>query len=193
MVPTPGDVSPLRGNALSRGFGRSVLFACGGWRIIGNLPNESRFVLVVAPHTSNWDGLIGLAAAVATGLRVRFLAKHTLFRGPLGWLLRLLEGIPVRRGKSGRIVQDVVDLFEREAFVLAVTPEGTRKRVDRWRTGFYHIAHRAQIPIFLIALDYPSREIRLGPLFWTTGDMEREVELIRDHFRTVEGKNPQYA
>jgi 1-acyl-sn-glycerol-3-phosphate acyltransferase len=192
MVPTLGDAVPARGNVFSRAFGRSVL-RLFGWRIVGDLPNLSRYILVVAPHTSNWDGLIGLAAAVAVGIRARFLAKHTLFRGPLGWLLRLLGGIPVKRGKSGRLVNEAVKLFERESFVLAITPEGTRKRVDRWRTGFYHIAHRAQVPIFLIALDYGTHEIQLGPLIYTSGDMDHEVELIRDHFRTKQGKNPEYA
>ncbi|MEM6782809.1 MAG: 1-acyl-sn-glycerol-3-phosphate acyltransferase [Bacteroidota bacterium] len=193
MIPTLGDAAPRRGNVFSRGFGRFVLFACGRWRIVGELPNEPRFLLVVAPHTSNWDGLIGLASAVAIGLRVRFLAKHTLFRGPLGWLLRLLEGIPVKRGRSGHLVEDVVDLFEREEFVLAVTPEGTRKQVDRWRTGFYHIAHRAQVPLFMIALDYPTREVRLGPLVRTNGDMNGQIDFMRDHFATIDGKNPEYA
>src|SRR6185503_1076937 len=142
-LPILGPELPRSGGPISRALGRWVLAAMG-WRVEGDIPNIPKLVIIAAPHTSNWDFVVGIAAKSALGLRVTFLGKDSLFRFPLGVLMRAWGGIPVDRGESHDVVSDIVAEFaRRDRLVLALAPEGTRKRVDRWRTGFYHIAHGA--------------------------------------------------
>jgi 1-acyl-sn-glycerol-3-phosphate acyltransferase len=151
-----------------------------GWRIDGDVPDLPKMVLIVAPHSSNWDFIVGVAAKAAMRLRVRFLGKDTLFRFPLGLVMRYLGGIPVDRSTANAVVTSVVAQFDRRPrMLLAVAPEGTRKRVDRWRTGFYHIARGAGAPILPIAFDWGAKTIRIGALFSPTGDLERDLRELR--------------
>src|SRR2546423_2447303 len=144
-VPALAGELPRSGGAASRAFGHAVL-ALLGWRIRGNVPNRRKLVIIVAPHSSNWDFVVGIAAKLALGLRVLFLGKHTLFRFPLGPLMRALGGMPVDRAHAQDVVRRVAGEFAaREQLVLAVAPRGTRPRVGRWRTGFYHIAREADV------------------------------------------------
>lgn len=160
-----------------------------GWSFDGGIPDFAKGVVIVAPHTSNWDFLIGVAAMFALGLRVVFLGKHTLFRWPLGPVMRWLGGVPVDRRSSGGVVRETVALFDRrERMVLALSPEGTRSSVERWKTGFYHIAVAADVPIVPIALDYGERQIRIGSLFVPTGDLERDLGELEEFFFKVEGR-----
>ena len=159
------------------------------WRVTGEIPDLPKFVIIVAPHTSNWDFVVGLAAKLALRLRVTFLGKDTLFRFPLGALMRAWGGIPVDRSTSNDVVQDIVAEFaRRDRMVLALAPEGTRKPVQRWRTGFYHIAHRAGVPIVPVALNFGVQEIQILPPFHTTGDAERDVDALRARYAGVRGK-----
>lgn len=143
----------------------------------------------MAPHTSNWDFIVGVAAKLALGLDVMWLGKDTLFHGPLGALMRRLGGRPVDRTASHDVVKDVVDEFaRRERMVLALAPEGTRKRVDRWRTGFYHIAHTAGVPIVPVALNFGARAIQILPPFTTTGNADADITALQQRFIGVRGR-----
>ena len=152
------------------------------------MPNLSKFVIIAAPHTSNWDFVIGIAAKFALGLRVLWLGKNSLFRGPFGALMRALGGIAVDRTTSNDVVDVIVREFaNRDGFVLAVAPEGTRSTVERWRTGFYHIAHGARVPIVTVALNAEARALQIGAPFITTGDIEADLRQLQGRFLGVRG------
>jgi 1-acyl-sn-glycerol-3-phosphate acyltransferase len=194
-IVTPARLQPLgpnlprSGNRLTRAIGRWA-FALLGWRMEGALPDIPRLVLIAAPHTSNWDFIVGIAAKLGLGLRVLWLGKDSLFRPPLGALMRRLGGIPVDRSASRDVVAGIVREFEqRERFVLALAPEGTRKKVERWRTGFYHIAHGARVPIVTVGLNWGRRAIEIGRPFHTTGDVDADIAALRASFDGVSGRN----
>ncbi len=178
---------PRRGNVLSRALGRGML-ALLGWRVEGEFPDRAKLLAIVAPHTSNWDFPIGLAAVYALGLRVRFLGKHTLFRPPLGWFMRWWGGIPVVRESPQGAVAQVVEVIQREpAIFLAVAPAGTRTRGTPWRSGFYHMAHAARIPILPVAFDGGRRAIRLFAPFETSGDYEKDLPRLLAFYAGIRG------
>lgn len=190
-VPTLGASLPRSGGALTRAFGHALL-ALLRWRIRGNVPDRPKLVIIVAPHTSNWDFVVGVAAKFALGLRVLWIGKHTLFRFPLGPLMRALGGMPVDRSASQNVVHRVADEFaHRDKLVLAVTPEGTRKHVERWRTGFYHIASQAGVPIVTVALNWGERSVDIGHAFTPTGDVEGDIRLLQEQFAHVRGRRPR--
>lgn len=189
----PGPRAPRSGSFLTRLLGRTVLRAAG-WRFDGEAPDVPRFVVLVAPHTSNWDFIIGYAAKLAIGLRASWLGKHSLFRGPLGPLMRALGGIPVDRRATSGVVGQIVEQFRASpALALGIAPEGTRRRVDRWKTGFYHMAREAGVPIWPVALDWGARTVRLGPLFRPTTDEDADLESLLDFYRAVRGRHPDQA
>ena len=190
IVPTlPPNAPRSRGNAFTRWFGRTVL-RVGGWKMIGEWPDVPKCVVIVAPHSSGWDGLWGLAAKVGMGLGISFMGKQELFNGPLGWLLRKLGGFPVDRRAPGGIVDQVAQQI-RDAdklwFVLA--PEGTRKPVERWKSGFWKVARKAQVPVFCAWFHYPDKVIGLGPMVELGDDMEADLVRIRALFKNHVGKN----
>lgn len=189
MPELPAHAPRSGGNVLSRGFGRAVL-RLGGWRMIGAWPDVDKVVVIVAPHSSAWDAIWGIAAKVAMGLGIVFIGKKEAFWGPLGWLLRLFGGVPVDRGAPGGIVDQVarqINDAERMWFVLA--PEGTRRKVDQWKTGFWKIARRAQVPVFCVGFNYPDRTIRLDQLITLSDDMEADMRRIRALFAHYRGKH----
>lgn len=154
-----------------------------GWRVVGEIPDLPKMVIIVAPHSSNWDFIVGVAAKLAMRLRVKYLGKDTLFRFPLGILMRRLGGIPVDRTNSNAVVTSIVSEFQqRQRLVLAIAPEGTRKRVERWRTGFYHIARSAGVPIIPVALKWSDRVIEIGAPFMPTGDTEGDLRHLRSRY-----------
>jgi 1-acyl-sn-glycerol-3-phosphate acyltransferase len=181
---------PRRGNAFWRALGRGLL-ALGGWRVEGGFPDRAKMVAIVAPHTSNWDFIVGISAVWALGLRVRFLAKHTLFRPPLGWLMRWSGGIPVNReAPQGFVPQAVEAIGKADAIFLAITPSGTRSSSKPWKSGFYHIAHAARVPILPVAFDGEHRTIRLLAPFETSGDYAREIPQLRALYDGIRGLKP---
>jgi 1-acyl-sn-glycerol-3-phosphate acyltransferase len=160
-----------------------------GWRVEGEIPNRPRLVIIAAPHTSNWDFVIGMAAKHALGLQALWLGKHTLFRPPLGWFMRALGGMPVDRSTSHDVVSGIVEEFSRrEKFVIGLAPEGTRKRIARWRTGFYHIAHATHAPIVPVAFNWEVRAVQIGAPFETTGDLEKDLAELQGRFAGVRGR-----
>jgi 1-acyl-sn-glycerol-3-phosphate acyltransferase len=159
------------------------------WRVEGDIPDIPKMVMIAAPHSTNWDFIVGVAAKLMLQLKVKFLGKDTLFRFPLGIIMRRLGGIPVDRGSSNDVVSAIVAEFQqRRQLILAVAPEGTRKRVERWRTGFYHIAHNAGVPIVPVALNWKERAIQIGAPFHTTGDIETDLRFLQGRFADVRGR-----
>jgi 1-acyl-sn-glycerol-3-phosphate acyltransferase len=190
-VPALGAQVPRRGSAIAATLGRWGL-ATMGWRIDGAIPNLPRFVVAVAPHTSNWDFVVGVMAMFALDLRIAFIGKHTLFRGPVGTALRWIGGIPVDRSVPNGVVAASIEAFSHsERRVLAIAPEGTRKRVERFRTGFLRIARGAGVPVLLVALDYGERCIRFGPLITPGDDVEADRVRVESHFAGIRGRNPR--
>ena len=175
--------------ALLRGFARSVLWL-GRWKLVGDWPDLRKVVVIVAPHSSVWDAIWGIAAKVAMGLGIVFIGKKEAFWGPLGWILRRVGGIPVDRAAPGGIVQQVASEMhraERMWFVLA--PEGTRRRVEHWKPGFWKIARAAGVPVFTVGFDYPTRRIMMGQLVELTDDFDADLRRIRPLFARYRGKH----
>jgi 1-acyl-sn-glycerol-3-phosphate acyltransferase len=171
---------------------RRVYRACveaSGWRLEGELPDVPKLVLIVAPHSSWWDGIWGLLFKVAMGLDIAFMAKRELFRWPLGGLLRRLGGVPIARGEKGDVVRQMVERFQHtERLWLGIEPEGTRKAVKRWKSGFWHIAAQAGVPILPAYFDYPRKVIGLGPLFYPTADKDADIAALRAFYAPFRGK-----
>lgn len=163
------------------------LLARAGWRCVGTPPIRGGWVAIGAPHTSNWDFCLMLALALHHRLPVVWFGKHTLFRGPLGWLLRRLGGVPVDRARTNGLVDTAVEAFRtHESLILVIAPEGTRTRGAHWKTGFWRIANAAGVPIVLGYVDWRQRLVGLGPAFVTTGDMEADLAAIRAFYRPYE-------
>ncbi|MGN6788463.1 MAG: lysophospholipid acyltransferase family protein [Rhodanobacteraceae bacterium] len=162
----------------------------GGWRLEGEFPDVPKLVLIVAPHSSWWDGIWGLLFKVALGVDISFMAKRELFRWPLGGLLRRLGGLPIERGAAGDVVGQMVERFgTRERLWLGIEPEGTRKAVKKWKSGFWHIARQAGVPILPGYFDYPRKVIGLGPLFQPTGDREADLAALKAFYQPFRGKH----
>ncbi len=149
-----------------------ILFRLAGWKLAGRVPTElQKSVWIVAPHATGWDFVIGLGARAATGLKIGFLGKKELFDGPLGWFFRSMGGHPVDRSRNQNLVEAEADFIRnRETIHIAIAPEGTRDDVSELKTGFYHIARLAEVPIVMSGWDYPRKTIFLAEPFWPTGD-----------------------
>ena len=156
------------------------------------LPDEPRFVIIVAPHTSNWDFFVGIFAMFALGLRASWFGKHTIFRFPVTPILGWLGGEPIDRGTKRGTVETAVDLFRaRKQWVLTIAPEGTRKRVEQWKTGFLQIAVGAGVPIVPASFDYRRRVVGLGAPFRPTGDLVSDMSAVRGFFRKEMARYPE--
>jgi 1-acyl-sn-glycerol-3-phosphate acyltransferase len=175
---------------LTRGIGAAGLWLLG-WRFEGEVPDRPKLVIVVAPHTSNWDFIVGVCAALALGFHFRFLGKDALFKPPLGWLMRWTGGIPVNRKRPEGVLEAAVDSFRREDFLLAITPEGTRRRVDRWKTGFWRIAREASVPVWTVALDWSRRVVRLDEAFEATPDLDADLRVLYARFSAEMARQPE--
>ncbi|MGL1886972.1 MAG: 1-acyl-sn-glycerol-3-phosphate acyltransferase [Reichenbachiella sp.] len=166
-----------------------------GWRIDGNLPDGlKKCVMVVAPHTSNWDFAVGVASRSICRFKANYLMKAELFKiAPLAWFFKVTGGIPVdRKDRNVDVVGNIVKYFEkRERLILAVAPEGTRSHVKEWKTGFYRIADRAKVPIVVVSFDYSQKLVSFIEVFQTTGNMEEDVAYIKSLYLKVKGKNPE--
>lgn len=171
---------------LSRG-----LLRLAGWRLVSPTSLPDKYVAILYPHTSNWDFVVALAAAQGLRVPLAFLAKHTLFEGPLGGFFRAVGGIPVRRSTHENVVSQVTRILaEKERIVLALAPEGTRQRTDHWRSGFYYIALESRLPLALAFIDASTRTVGIGPLIELTGDRDRDMEVIRAFYADKRGLRP---
>ncbi len=160
-----------------------------GWRVVGGAPHSKKYVMIAAPHTSNWDAVLLLLMANVLRIPLYWLGKHTLFRFPFGPFMRYLGGIPVDRRRRTDLVSRMADIFRSQAeMVLVVPPEATRSKADRWKTGFYRIAEAAGVPIGLGFLDWETRTGGVGELFEPTGALEADIELIRSFYQDLSGR-----
>ncbi len=188
-IPSLPPQAPRTGSRFTRWLGRSIL-RLGGWTITGDWPDLPRLVVIAAPHSSGWDAVWGLAAKVAMGVDITFIAKAELFWRPLGWLLRKFGGRPVDRSAPGGIVdQTAAQIREAPRMWFVLAPEGTRRRVENWKTGFWKIARRAEVPVYCAWFHYPDKTIGLGPLVELTDDCAADMARIREIYRPYRGKN----
>lgn len=175
------------------GFSRFILWVMG-WKVRVIVPDYPKAIICVAPHTSNWDFIIGKLAYASVRRKAGFLMKKSWFFFPLGCIFRAMGGIPVSRsGNSNESSVDrLVELFEKkDRLTLAITPEGTRSLTSHWRTGFLNIAHMANVPILLAAIDFKDKVARIEKTFFPTGDNEADLRAIKDYYKGVTGKYPE--
>lgn len=163
-----------------------------GWKLVGDFPKDiKKYVVIAAPHTSWQDFPIGILARNTSGIKINFIGKDSLFKGPFGFIFRSLGGTPVDRSKSNNLVDAIVDVFNsKEEFRLALSPEGTRKKVDTWKTGFYYIAKGANVPIVMATLDFGNKQVRFSEPYYTTDDKEKDFEYFKAFYKDVQGKKP---
>ncbi len=162
-----------------------------GWKMEGQLPDAPKYVVIAAPHTSNWDFPLTIAMAFVFRIKVFWMGKDSLFRGPMGPIMKWLGGIPVDRSRSTNLVQATIDAFNRnKELIIAIPPEGTRAKVRKWKTGFYHIAHGAKVPIASGFLDFKRKVGGFGPTFMPTGDIEADMAAIKAFYANITGKYP---
>jgi len=163
-----------------------------GWRVVGRLPDYPKFVVVGAPHTSNWDFVMFLALAFILRGNLRVMGKKVLFYPPYGWFFRWCGGVPVDRSKPHGLVEQTVQAINAsDHFQLVITPEGTRKKVDKWKQGFYYIAKKADIPIVAGYVDSRTKTCGIGPTFTLTEDMESDIKTIQAFFKDKVGIRPE--
>ncbi|HEY9133270.1 MAG TPA: 1-acyl-sn-glycerol-3-phosphate acyltransferase [Dyella sp.] len=188
---------PPRAPAIHSPFWQAVmrgLMRLGGWRLLGELPNEPKVVVIGAPHSSYWDGFWGLVMKIAIGVNIGIMIKREVLEGPLGVILRPIGMIPINRGAATDVVGQMVERFaSQEKMWLGITPEGTRKRVRRWKSGFLRIAHTAGVPILPVFIDYPSKTFTLGTPFHTTDDPDADMATIQKMFQPYRGKHRDAA
>ncbi len=169
-----------------------LILRLGGWTMVGTYPDVPKAVLIAAPHTSNWDGIWGMVYRVAARLDIKFFAKESLFWFPLGPILRALGGVPLDRNRAGGAVQQAVDMFrESERLCFGLSPEGTRRFTEYWKTGFYRIAEQAGVPIVLAFFDYSTRRIGIGRLLELSGDREADLKVMREFFAEFVARYPE--
>ena len=164
-----------------------------GWKCEGERPEAPKYVLVAAPHTSNWDWVVFMAMVFAYRARLYYMVKDNLFRGIKGPIFRWLGGIPIDRSRNTGVVDQMVEQFNKaDRLELAIPVEGTRRPVEKWKTGFYHVAHKAQVPIVMGYLDFGNKVGGFGPAFMPSGDIEKDIVICQEFYGGMQGKNPEW-
>lgn len=182
---------PVANGAFVRGLGR-IAMRLWGWRFVGTFPDMGRFVLIVAPHTSNWDFFVLVIAKLALGIDATWIGKQSIFRWPVRGLLTRLGGVPIdRTSPHGTVGQLVAHFTSRKQMVLAIAPEGTRKRVEHWRSGYWHVAHDARVPIVPVGVDYGLKTIFIGPALVTSDSLDDDERKLRKYFAGIRAKRPE--
>lgn len=191
LLPEVNDCMPKRNNRFFRGFGRFLLTTMG-WKVKGELPAQKKFILALAPHTSNWDFVVGVAVMLALDIKINFLGKHSIFIWPFKGFLIRIGGIPIDRSKSHGVVEQLVQRCQHsEYFVLGIAPEGTRSKTKEWKSGFLQIAHQANIPVVPVSLHFDKKEVYLQPAQLISADIDNELIRIKRCFIGACAKNPQ--
>ncbi|MEH6626993.1 MAG: lysophospholipid acyltransferase family protein [Motiliproteus sp.] len=171
-----------------------LILKLAGWQLDESLPKAHRYVLIAYPHTSNWDFILAMLFKGAMGLKFRWLAKDNLFWWPLGILMRALGGIPVNRRISTGFIEQLTELYQSNPdLVIVVTPEGTRRHRDYWKSGFYHLAKAAELPLVLGYIDFPSKRLGLGPTLEISGDVDADLSNISQFYADKIGRFPEKA
>jgi 1-acyl-sn-glycerol-3-phosphate acyltransferase len=190
-IPILSDSIPRIGNKFSYWIGKTVLRVMG-WQFSGEFPSHSKMIIVVAPHTSNWDFVLGLGVAFSLRLKISFFGKHSIFIPPFDRLLKRWGGIPVERSSAHGIVEQMSNqMRDADKMILCLSPEGTRSRIEKWKTGFLHIAQKADVPVFLVAFDYKKKHIEFGPVHKIGDDITLELNKIYRHYADVQAKYPE--
>jgi len=191
LVPDLPPATPTWGTSTSRALGRALLWLLR-WRVACPIPNIPKVVAVVAPHTCGWDVIIGLATILALGIRVRVLVKRQTLRWPFGRIGAWLGGIPVDRDAPEGVVAQAADAFRNaDRLYLALAPEGTRRKVERWKTGFHRIARAADVPLVAVWIDYRTRRIGIGLPRRASNDLEADLAWLKSHFTAEMARHPE--
>jgi 1-acyl-sn-glycerol-3-phosphate acyltransferase len=171
----------------------TVILKVLGWKIENGLPDLPKYLAIAAPHTSNMDAVVFLCGALTVGIRPLFTVKHTAFKPPFGGLIRWLGAYPVDRTRSTNVVDQVVEMFNKsDSVVFAVTPEGTRKHTNYWKSGFYHMARKANVPIVMGYVDYKRKVVGANPeLFYPTGDIQKDIEVFAKFYAQFTPAKPE--
>ena len=171
-----------------------IYFRLMRWTMPHGFPDIDKCVVIVVPHTSWVDFLVGLVVRRVIDKEFHYVAKASLFKPPFGWYFRWMGGSPVDRSKNSDTVSAIAGIFdEKDEFRLALAPEGTRKKVDKWRTGFYYIAHKAQVPIVMVAFDYGAKQVKISAPYTTSGEYEDDLPDFKEFYKGVVGKVPEYT
>lgn len=162
-----------------------------GWELEIVLPKEKKFVLIGAPHTSNWDFPLALLAFWTVDLKIFWVAKIQMFWGPLHYLFTFLGGIPIDRKSSQGFIEQITKRFDQaDEMVLTISPEGTRSKTERWKSGFYHIATAANVPICLAYVDYSNKKLGFSQVLYPSGDIDTDMKIITEFYQNIKGKRP---
>ncbi len=171
-----------------------ILIHIMGWKIVNDFPNLKKYVIIAAPHTSWIDFPMAIMAKYVKGVNVNYVGKASLFKPPFGFLFRWLGGAPVDRSKSNNAVDAVVDIFNsRDHFIFALSPEGTRKKVTAFKTGFYYIAKGANVPVVMATLDFENKQVKISEPYYLTDNKEKDFEHFYSYFRGIKGKKPELS
>ena len=187
MKPTLMNNGILR--PLFYGFATFSLFIMG-WKAKGKIPDIKKFVLIAAPHSSNWDFVFFLLIVFKFKIPTHWMGKHTMFKWPFKWLLKRLGGIPIDRSGKNNIVRSMTENFKKsKKLIITIAPSGTREKVMKWKTGFYHMARQAKVPIVFGFIDYKRKIIGIGPVFTPSGDIDADMPLIKSFYAQFSGRN----
>jgi 1-acyl-sn-glycerol-3-phosphate acyltransferase len=171
---------------------RFIYFKLMGWKLVGDFPNVKKCVMIVVSHTSYSDFFLGLLVRKVWNQEINFIAKKSLFVGPIGWYLKKVGGAPIIRNKNSDTVSAIVDIFNsKEKFRLSLSPEGTRNKVTEWKTGFYFIAKAAKVPVVMVAFDYGKKQIKISEPNFPTDDQVADFKLYKSFFKGVVGRIPE--
>ncbi len=162
-----------------------------GWTTVNKWPKEKKYLIIAAPHTSNWDFFYFILFAWTTNLRIHWIAKHTLFKGPFAKIFRWMGGIPINRQIRSNSIEQIVDEFNKhENYIVTIAPEGTRSKAKHWKTGFYHIARQAKVPIALGFINYNQKVVGVADTFVPSGSLKDDMEKIKMFYKDKVGKHP---
>lgn len=171
-----------------------LYFKVLGWKLIGSFPNVDKCVVIVVPHTHWMDFFLGLIVRKVLNEEINYIGKKSLFRPPFGWFFKWTGGAPIDRSTSSNTVESIVGIFrERKVFRFALAPEGTRKKVSELKTGFYHIAVMAQVPIVAVAFDFGKKQVKISKAIYPTGEMKEDFKIFHSFYKGVLGKVPEYS
>lgn len=172
---------------------RFILCTLFGWKTYNEFPSDlNKYIIIVAPHTSWIDFPLGVLARFAYGLKANYIGKHTLFKPPYGFIFRALGGAPVERGKSANKVDAIIDIFNNnKKFILALSPEGTRKKLNKWKTGFYYVAKGADVPIVMTGFDFAKKSIYVSKPYYLTNNIKVDFKNFHNFFKDMKGRHPE--
>ena len=192
-VPVLGEAIPQRNAPILRSIGTGFMRLLG-WQFVGTVPNITKLVAIGAPHTSTWDVILAVAAFWALDVRLTLMAKDSLFFWPLGPFMRWLGAVPIDRSRAAGLVEQMVEQLEAsDRMIVALAPEGTRSKVEKWKTGFYHIAYGASVPIICVGIDFGRKQIIFREPFIPTGNLDEDLAIMQEWFSHMTAKHPECA